>query len=135
LFDTLASEEFPYIEDDDEKDFPTFGNSTSDYDQVVAAFYARWTSFSTQRSFAWLDKYNLKDADDRYTLKCMDKENRKLRDEGKKQRNEEIRNLVQYIRRRDPRVKAYSEQLEARKKQEFLRVEQQRKDQILRNLR
>lgn len=65
----------------------------------------------------------------------MDKENKKLRDTGKKQRNEEIRNLVQYVRRRDPRVKAYREQLEARKKQEFERVEQQRKDQIIRNLR
>jgi DnaJ family protein A protein 5 len=82
-----------------------------------------------------LDKYDLRNADDRQTIKYMERENKKLRDVGKKQRNEEIRHLVLYIRRRDPRVKVYREHLEVRKQQEFERVEQQRKDRIIRNLR
>jgi len=134
LFDKLASEEFPYLEGD-EKDFPSFGTSTSDYDQVVSQFYDRWLYFSTQRSFAWLDRHDLRQAEDRYTIKCMEKENKKYRDSGKKQRNEEIRNLVQFVRRRDPRVKAYCKQMEHRKQKEFQRVEEQRKNQILENLR
>lgn len=39
--------------------------------------------------------------------KLMEKENKKLRDVGKKQRNEEIRGLVSFVRKRDPRVKSY----------------------------
>lgn len=134
MFDTLASEEFPYIEDDEDKDFPSFGTSTSDYDQIVAPFYDHWLYFSTQRSFAWLDRYDLRNAEDRYTLKCMDKENHKYRDAGKKQRNEEIRNLVQYMRRRDPRVKVHREQLEERRKKEFERVGLERQKQIMKNI-
>ena len=37
----------------------------------------------------------------------MERDNKKLRDAGKKQRNEEIRQLVSFVRKRDPRVKAY----------------------------
>ena len=37
----------------------------------------------------------------------MEKENKKLRDAGRKERNEEIRQLVSFVRKRDPRVKAY----------------------------
>ena len=37
----------------------------------------------------------------------MEKENKKLRDVGRKERNEEVRALVNFVRKRDPRVKAY----------------------------
>lgn len=37
----------------------------------------------------------------------MERDNKKLRDAGKKQRNEEIRQLVSFVRKRDPRVRAY----------------------------
>lgn len=47
-------------------------------------------SFTTKRSFAWLDKYDLRKAEDRTTLKVMEKENKKLREIGKRKRNEEI---------------------------------------------
>ncbi|KAI6196655.1 hypothetical protein M3Y94_01134700 [Aphelenchoides besseyi] len=90
--------------------------------------------FSTLRSFAWLDRYDLRQADDRYTLKAMEKENKKLRDAGRKQRNDEIRNLASYVRRRDPRVRLHREQLEERKQAEFNRVEMQRRKQIQNNL-
>ena len=37
----------------------------------------------------------------------MERDNKKLRDAGKKERNEEIRQLISFVRKRDPRVKAY----------------------------
>ncbi|CAD5212247.1 unnamed protein product [Bursaphelenchus okinawaensis] len=133
LFDKLAAEEYPYIEEDEEHEFPSFGYANSDYDQVVGPFYGFWSSFSTLRSFAWLDKYDLRQANDRYTIKCMDKENKKLRDVGKKQRNDDIRELVAYIRKRDKRVQRYRAELEERKQKEFERVEAERKRQIREN--
>jgi DnaJ family protein A protein 5 len=99
LFNTLASEEFPYIDEEEAMQFPLFGNSKSDYEPTVAAFYDFWTSFSTKRSFSWLDEQNAQSAFDRYELKWMNKENKKCRDAGKKERNQEIRNLVQHVSR------------------------------------
>lgn len=43
----------------------------------------------------------------RKVQRLMERDNKKLRDAGKKQRNEEIRQLVSFVRKRDPRVKAY----------------------------
>lgn len=51
-------------------------------------------NFKTQRSFAWLDKYDLKQAEDRTTLRVMEKENKKFREIGRRQRNEEIQVLI-----------------------------------------
>lgn len=59
--------------------------------QIVGPFYSFWCDFSTLRSFAWLDKWNLRDAPNRPTARAMEKENKKLRETGKKARNEEIR--------------------------------------------
>uniref|UniRef100_A0AC35F8Z0 Uncharacterized protein n=1 Tax=Panagrolaimus sp. PS1159 TaxID=55785 RepID=A0AC35F8Z0_9BILA len=134
VFDRLATEEFPYLDDDDEKIFPTFGRSDSDYDMVVAPFYDFWTNFSTSRTFAWLDKWNLRDAPNRATLRAMEKENRKLRDTGKSERNDEIRSLAIYIRKRDKRVKAFREILEERKKKTQEEVEARRRQKIRENL-
>uniref|UniRef100_A0A1I7SWF0 DnaJ homolog subfamily C member 21 n=2 Tax=Bursaphelenchus xylophilus TaxID=6326 RepID=A0A1I7SWF0_BURXY len=134
LFDKLAAEEYPYIEDEEDRGFPSFGYANSEYDQVVGPFYGFWSSFSTLRSFAWLDKYDLRQAPDRYTLKCMEKENKKLRDAGKKQRNEEVRDLVAYVRKRDKRIQKYRAELEDRKLKEFERVENERRRQIRENL-
>ena len=134
VFDKLATEEFPYLDDDADRDFPTFGRSDSDYEMVVAPFYDFWTNFSTSRTFAWLDKWNLRDAPNRATLRAMEKENKKFRDTGKQERNEEIRQLAMYIRKRDKRVKVYREALEQRKKEAQSRVEEQRRLKIRENL-
>uniref|UniRef100_A0A7E4VQ97 J domain-containing protein n=1 Tax=Panagrellus redivivus TaxID=6233 RepID=A0A7E4VQ97_PANRE len=134
VFDHLSTEEFPYLEDPTEHEFPTFGRSDSDYDMVVGPFYDFWTNFSTARTFAWLDKWNLRDAPNRPTLRAMEKENKKLRDDGKRERNDEIRELATYIRKRDPRVKEYRKKLDERVKKEFERVEEHRKKMIRENL-
>jgi len=134
VFDKLATEEFPYLDDNADKDFPTFGRSDSDYEMIVAPFYDFWTNFSTSRTFAWLDKWNLREAPNRATLRAMEKENKKSRDTGRQERNEEIRQLAMYIRKRDKRVKAYRETLEQKKKEAQSRVEEQRRLKIRENL-
>ena len=54
-------------------------------------FYSYWQSFSTCKSYAWEDKYELKYAPNRRVQRVMEKENKKLRDAAKKRRNEVIR--------------------------------------------
>uniref|UniRef100_A0AC34QMF2 DnaJ-like protein n=1 Tax=Panagrolaimus sp. JU765 TaxID=591449 RepID=A0AC34QMF2_9BILA len=134
VFDKLATEDYPYLDEDEDRNFPTFGRSDSDYDMVVAPFYDFWTNFSTSRNFAWMDKWNLRDAPNRATLRLMEKENKKLRDEARKERNEEIRSLALYVRKRDKRVKIYRESLELRKEQAKQRVQEQRKQKLRENL-
>lgn len=119
-------------EQDSDFEIPDFGNSTSDYNeviettnhgfllfdfymeistfiQVVRPFYAYWQSYCTLRPYSWLDKYKIDTLKEvpRRVQRLMEKENKKLRDVGRKQRNEEVRTLVNFVRKRDPRVKAY----------------------------
>ena len=70
---------------------PEFGDSKSDYDTVVGPFYGFWSSYCTPRSFVWCEKHDIREAGDRYVRRIMEKENKKLRDKAKKDRNEEIR--------------------------------------------
>lgn len=77
--------------------------------QVVRTFYAYWSAYCTLRPYSWLDKYTIDTLKEvpRRVQRLMEKENKKLRDVGRKQRNEEVRALVNFVRKRDPRVKAY----------------------------
>ena len=97
--------------------FPVnFGTSKSDYISVVSPFYAAWDNFSTRLTFAWEDKYDTRDAEHRRIRKAMEGENKKHRKTAKRERNEEILKLVAFVKKMDPRVKAYKDQLEIEKK-------------------
>lgn len=89
VFARLAEEDKSYY--DEEVHIPEFGQSDSDYDTVVGPFYGFWNSYCTPRSFVWVEKHDTREAADRYVRRVMDKENKKLRDKAKKERNEEIR--------------------------------------------
>ena len=102
--------------------------------QIVAPFYAFWSDFSTHRSFAWLDKWNLKEATDRPTLRAMEKENKKLRELGKRQRNEEIRELVAFIRKHDKRVARQKEYFRQKMNEQNKKTEEARRIAIRKNL-
>lgn len=54
--------------------------------------------------YVWLDQYEISQGDNRRVIKLMEKENNKIRQKARKERNEEIRRLVSYVRRRDKRV-------------------------------
>jgi DnaJ family protein A protein 5 len=89
MFTCIAEEDKRYY--DEEVDIPDFGKSDSDYDTVVGPFYAFWLSYITPRSFVWVEKHDSREANDRYVRRLMEKENKKLRDKAKKERNEEVR--------------------------------------------
>jgi DnaJ family protein A protein 5 len=103
-------------------DLPTnFGTDTSEWSEVVGQFYTLWESFSSCRAFAWADKYDSKDADDRRMRRAMEDENRKARRVAKRKFTEDVLALVHFVKRRDPRVKAQKEKVEqdkARKKEQ-----------------
>ncbi|PAV81151.1 hypothetical protein WR25_01812 [Diploscapter pachys] len=131
-FDTLANEDYDFIDDPSVR-YPNFGDSTSDYDTIVGPFYGFWSGFCTARSFVWLDQYDIRDAPNRFVLRQIEAENRKLREAGKAERNDQVRELVAFIRKRDPRVKAYRQRLEEQQAESKRKAEENRRQQILRN--
>ncbi|KAJ9296965.1 transcriptional regulator family: C2H2 zinc finger [Paecilomyces variotii] len=87
-------------------DYPSFGNRDDDFDTVVRPFYAAWAGFATKKTFAWKDVYRYSEAPDRRVRRLMEKENRRLRDEGIREFNDAVRSLVSFAKKRDPRYKA-----------------------------
>ncbi|CAG0898314.1 unnamed protein product [Darwinula stevensoni] len=115
VFKTIAAEECDFMEgadDGSDVEVPEFGDSDSSYEEIVHPFYAYWMSHCTKKSYAWLDKYNIREAPNRQVLRIMEKENKKIRDKAKRKRNEEVRALIAFVRKRDPRVQEYRTRLE-----------------------
>ncbi|GAV07702.1 hypothetical protein RvY_17511 [Ramazzottius varieornatus] len=111
-------------------DVPIFGLSTSSYEDVVHPFYAFWQSYSTKRAFFHLDKWDLRTADNRRISRAMEKENKKVRDTAKKDWNESVRELVNFVRKRDPRVKAHRKILEERAEENRRKVVENQQEQL-----
>lgn len=90
VFEEIAKEDLPYYDDDHREKPPSFGYSTSPYSEVHL-FYSFWESYSTAKTFNYLDEYNILDAPNRRVARLMTKENNKHKEAAKKKRNEEIR--------------------------------------------
>ncbi|KAK9848498.1 hypothetical protein MYU51_016489 [Penicillium brevicompactum] len=120
-FDRLALEERLACqwENQDPLEYPSFGSCDGDFETVVRPFYAAWSGFSTQKSFAWKDVHRYSEAPDRRVRRMMEKENKRLRDEGIREFNDAVRSLVAFVKKRDPRYK-FNAQSEAQR-QETLR--------------
>lgn len=84
-------------------EYPDFGSAQDEYEDVVRPFYRVWINFTTKKTFSWRDKYRASDAPDRATRRLVDKENKRLRDEGVREFNDAVRSLVSFVRKRDPR--------------------------------
>lgn len=104
-FENLAAEEDSAGEWQglDPVQYPEFGGADDDYEDIVKPFYRVWINFSTQKTFSWRDAYKSSDAPDRATRRVIDKENKRLRDEGIREFNDAVRALVAFVRKRDPR--------------------------------
>lgn len=130
VFEIITKEDAEFSDGQD-LEVPEFGTSTSDYEEVVQPFYAHWQSYSTLKSYVWLEKYDLREAPNRRVQRLMEKDNKKIRDAVKKERNEEVRALVKFVRKRDKRVKAYLELLKE-KDEERQRITKQKRLEALR---
>uniref|UniRef100_A0A8C0GIL8 DnaJ homolog subfamily C member 21 n=1 Tax=Chelonoidis abingdonii TaxID=106734 RepID=A0A8C0GIL8_CHEAB len=131
VFENIAKEEMEYISQEDIEEFPTFGYSQSDYDKVVHPFYAYWQSFCTQKNFAWKEEYDTRQASNRWEKRAMEKENKKTRDKARKERNELVRQLVAFIRKRDKRVQAHRKLIEEQNAEKARKAEELRRQQKL----
>lgn len=118
VFHRIANEELNaykyYKDNEDEEKRPEFVSPPEFSDskqnpEAVAAFYKFWTGFTTYKSFCWCDSYNLAEAQNRWVKRQMEKENKKERFKGKKEYLKIIRELVDFVKCRDPRYREYVE--------------------------
>ena len=126
VFKTIVEEDSKFFDDQLKlDDIPVFGTSSSPFEEVKL-FYDYWQSYCTFKSFVWHKKYDIRQAPNRRVARAMEKENKKLRDAAKKERNEEIRELVHHVRKRDRRVRAHKEKREEEEKAKLLLIKEKR---------
>ncbi|XP_065168565.1 dnaJ homolog subfamily C member 21-like [Atheta coriaria] len=126
VFEQIAKEDMEHMDNKEEfTTIPMFGSAESDYEMFVRPFYAYWMSYSTKRSYVWLDPYDIKETRERRIIKLIEKENKKVRAKAKKERNDEVRNLVAFVRKRDKRVQANVKFLEQKAKENKLKAAEQ----------
>ena len=112
VFRKVYEEDEPYRDDGDISVCPDFGMPDTLYEDGVRDFYNYWQSYCTLKSYVWHDKYDIRQAANRPTVRLMEKENRKLRDAARRNRSEEVRALAAFVKKRDRRVHAYIKQRE-----------------------
>jgi DnaJ family protein A protein 5 len=126
VFKTIVEEDSKFVDDQSLlDDIPVFGSSATPFEEVKS-FYDYWQSYCTFKTFVWHEKYDIRQAPNRRVSRAMEKENKKLRDAGKKERNEEIRELVHHVRKRDKRVKAHKEKREEEERAKLLMMKEKR---------
>uniref|UniRef100_A0AAY5KK98 DnaJ homolog subfamily C member 21 n=1 Tax=Esox lucius TaxID=8010 RepID=A0AAY5KK98_ESOLU len=131
LFEAIAEEELECSKEEDleEDEFPSFGDSLSDYDTTVHLFYGYWQSFCTRKNFAWKEEYDTRQGSNRWEKRAMEKENKKVRDKARKERSELVRQLVAFVRKRDKRVQAHKKLVEEQNAEKAKKVEELRRKQ------
>lgn len=134
VFEQLATEDIEFMDSPDEyEEIPKFGTSTSDYEEVVGPFYAYWQSYCTKKSYSWLCPHNISEIRDRRILREVEKETKKIAQKARKERNDEIRALVSFVRKRDKRVQEYKKKLEEKAEQNRIKQQQHRLAQLRKN--
>lgn len=134
VFDQIATEDIEFMDSPDEyEQIPKFGTSTSDYETCVGPFYAYWQSYCTKKTYTWLCPHNIQEIRDRRILREVEKETKKIAQKKRKERNDEIRALVAFVRKRDKRVHEYRKLLEARAEQNRQKQQQHRLAQLRKN--
>ncbi|XP_051960122.1 dnaJ homolog subfamily C member 21 [Xyrauchen texanus] len=133
LFENITKEEMEHCKDEEDEDeeFPSFGDSQSDYDTVVHLFYGYWQSFCTRKNFAWKEEYDTRQASNRWEKRAIEKENRKTRDKARKEHSELVRQLVAFVRKRDKRVQAHKKLVEEQNAEKAKKAEELRRKQKL----
>mmetsp|Transcript_116594 Transcript_116594/g.341241 ORF Transcript_116594/g.341241 Transcript_116594/m.341241 type:complete len:590 (+) Transcript_116594:103-1872(+) len=110
LFEAINTEEAEWEDADEERmALPPFGGSTSEWADT-GAFYRHWLEFCSRKAFGHADKWNPKEAQNRQVRRAMEQENKNARQTAKKEFNAEVRQLVRFVQKRDPRVAAHQRQ-------------------------
>ncbi|KAL6762070.1 DnaJ domain-containing protein [Haematococcus lacustris] len=93
---------------------PKFGQSDANAAEVHA-FYAHWTHFTTAKTFAWADEYNLAAAPSRLVRRRMKDENMRARRTARREYNDAMRELVAFVKKRDKRAAKFAAEEAARR--------------------
>ncbi|XP_071731549.1 DNAJ protein JJJ1 homolog [Rutidosis leptorrhynchoides] len=103
------------------KEAPVMGNLDSPYAQVNA-FYGYWLGFVTVMDFVWADEYDVMSGPNRKSRRLMEEENKKIRKKAKREYNETVRGLAEFVKKRDKRVidmqMKRNEEIEKKKEEE-----------------
>ncbi|KAL3343109.1 hypothetical protein AABB24_026928 [Solanum stoloniferum] len=103
------------------KEAPLMGNLESPYAQVTA-FYSYWLGFVTVMDFCWADQYDVMAGPNRKSRRVMEDENKKLRKKARREYNETVRGLAEFVKKRDKRVidmqMKRNEEMEKKKEEE-----------------
>ncbi|KAJ7956464.1 DNAJ protein [Quillaja saponaria] len=108
LFDKVQANEVNFARKlglrlDSVRQAPVMGNLESPYTQVTA-FYNYWLGFCTVMDFCWVDQYDVMAGPNRKSRRVMEEENKKLRKKARKDYNETVRGLAEFVKKRDKRV-------------------------------
>lgn len=130
LFEAIDEEEKAWedAEDEEHVPMPPFGTSTS-ANAVVSKFYKNWLDFCSRKAFGHADKWNPATAPNRQVRRAMEQENREERKAAKKEFNAEVRQLVAFVQKRDPRYAELQRQIrqQAIDKEERIKQEKEEK--------
>lgn len=121
LFALLAQDEQLHtLPGDSTPIYPGFGNSETSYAPPAGStrsereahmwardFYTGWSQFSTAKRFEWVGKWDVERGEDRNIRRLMEKGNKKVRDEYRKEYNDTVRQLALFVQHRDPRFKLF----------------------------
>nr|XP_022313073.1 dnaJ homolog subfamily C member 21-like [Crassostrea virginica]XP_022313074.1 dnaJ homolog subfamily C member 21-like [Crassostrea virginica] len=136
VFELLTEEDIEFMEDKESpQEIPGFGRSDSPYETIVKPFYDYWENYFTSKSYVWVEKYDTREAPDRRVRRIMEAENKKLRDAARKERNEEVRELVRFVKKRDRRVQAYRKKMEERNEEIAQKAKEKREQHLKERLR
>mmetsp|Transcript_24208 Transcript_24208/g.43037 ORF Transcript_24208/g.43037 Transcript_24208/m.43037 type:complete len:512 (+) Transcript_24208:6-1541(+) len=124
LFESLSRSENVEVDKKNAVSRPSFGTAETEEAQVLA-FYSYWSEFVTVKAFTNADLYNPADGPNRRVRRLIEDENKKERQKAKRAYIELVRNLVDYLKKRDPRYLAIQEQI--RRTQEKKAADEKRK--------
>ncbi|KAL5723183.1 hypothetical protein ACHQM5_006607 [Ranunculus cassubicifolius] len=108
IFDKIYTQEVTFVRklglgEDSVRVSPLMGNLDSPFTQVTA-FYNYWLGFVTVMDFCWVDEYDVMAGPDRKSRRKMEQENEKLRKKARREYNDTVRGLAEFVKKRDKRI-------------------------------
>ena len=126
LFAKLDKEEEMEEQVGEEHYSAEFGDNYSTAEEVFR-FYTHWSNFSTLKKFEYVDKYKPSEAPNRQVKRFMENENKKERTQKRRDFNEMMDKLVEYVQNRDPRYLKFK-RAEEREKQAKKQAEEEERE-------
>jgi len=104
---------------------PAFGDNLSTAEEVFA-FYRYWSGFATAKQFTYADMYNPNEAPNRRIKRIIEDENKKERNKERKEFNNQVQQLLDFLKSKDTRYIKFRMEEDLRKKEHKRRVEEEK---------